>query len=162
MKISAGIIIKYNNKILLGHSTGNAFWDIPKGQLDENEDPKTAAVRETFEETNIKVNPESLIDLGQHKYIPYKKDLHLYILNIDGFLEENNETAIKTNNETHKVQCNSKFTNKYDIEIPELDDFKFVDFNELSQYCTKNMYTLLAQVLDDYIAHPNNNRKPKT
>ena len=62
-KISAGTIIKLNNSILLGHSTNNAHWDIPKGMIEHNESPIDTAIRETFEETNIQLNKEQLMDL---------------------------------------------------------------------------------------------------
>ena len=38
-KISAGLILTDGSKILLCHSTGNDFYDIPKGEIDFGENP---------------------------------------------------------------------------------------------------------------------------
>lgn len=81
-KNAAGVCIIWEGKILLVHPT-NASWQksalgIPKGGIEPNEDPKTAAIRELFEETGITVsesalNPEpyvcnSLKDNGELKW----------------------------------------------------------------------------------------------
>jgi ADP-ribose pyrophosphatase YjhB (NUDIX family) len=53
LKISAGLVIIQDNKILLGHPTGakwtNTF-SIPKGEVQEGESLFDAAFRETREE----------------------------------------------------------------------------------------------------------------
>ena len=67
MRISAGIAILYNQKILLCHPTTlpwvNSF-SIPKGGVDDGETLLEAALRETREEVgiNIEVNQISNID----------------------------------------------------------------------------------------------------
>jgi 8-oxo-dGTP diphosphatase len=38
-------------------------WSIPAGFLDRDEDPRDVAVREVFEETNLRVAVEELIDV---------------------------------------------------------------------------------------------------
>ncbi|HLL12003.1 MAG TPA: NUDIX domain-containing protein, partial [Rubrivivax sp.] len=45
--LSCGILV-FNPKIelLLGHATGSARWDIPKGIAEEGESPLAAALRE--------------------------------------------------------------------------------------------------------------------
>ena len=52
MKISAGIIIRYKDSILLCHPT-NAPWkdsySFPKGLVEDDEDLIDAAIRECFE-----------------------------------------------------------------------------------------------------------------
>ena len=56
----AGIIIKCGDEVLLGkrntHKTLPGEWSIPAGHLHEKEHPMDAAIRETFEETNIKID----------------------------------------------------------------------------------------------------------
>jgi ADP-ribose pyrophosphatase YjhB (NUDIX family) len=56
----AGIIIKYGDEVLLGkrnvHKSLPGEWSIPAGHLHEGEEPIHAAKRETFEETNIKID----------------------------------------------------------------------------------------------------------
>jgi predicted NUDIX family NTP pyrophosphohydrolase len=63
-KKSAGLLLyRYKNdsiRFLLVHPGGpfwakkdTGAWSVPKGEIDENEDPLAAAKRETFEETGI-------------------------------------------------------------------------------------------------------------
>ncbi|UUZ85071.1 NUDIX domain-containing protein [Paenibacillus sp. P26] len=46
------------------HSTGNSFYDLPKGLQEENETAVEVCCRETREETGIELNPAELKDLG--------------------------------------------------------------------------------------------------
>jgi ADP-ribose pyrophosphatase YjhB (NUDIX family) len=73
MKTSAGLVIIYNNKILLAHPT-NAPWygsfSIPKGEINEAEDLLDAAIRETKEEIGVKYG-RTYIDQTPHM-IEYK------------------------------------------------------------------------------------------
>ena len=65
-KITAAIVIIGKAGDILGcHSTGkpkDSGYDFPKGCVEEGETDIDAAVRECFEETNIKVDKEKLID----------------------------------------------------------------------------------------------------
>jgi ADP-ribose pyrophosphatase YjhB (NUDIX family) len=71
MKVSAGLVILFNNKILLVHPT-NAPWygtySIPKGEIEEGEDLLDAAIRETKEEIGIRYGREYIDKL------PYEID----------------------------------------------------------------------------------------
>lgn len=65
MKISAGIIIKWKEKILLCHPTGKSWTNTftpPKGGINAGEAIKDAAVRETLEETGITINSSQLVE----------------------------------------------------------------------------------------------------
>jgi ADP-ribose pyrophosphatase YjhB (NUDIX family) len=65
MKISAGIIIKWKEKILLCHPTGKSWTNTftpPKGGINPGEEIKDAAVRETLEETGITINSSQLVE----------------------------------------------------------------------------------------------------
>jgi len=56
---SAGLIIIQDNKILLGHPTGNkwyASYSIPKGKIELTETPLEAAIRETKEEVGLNIS----------------------------------------------------------------------------------------------------------
>ena len=58
IKAAAGLVIIQNNKMLLVHPTNSPWlgtYSIPKGGLDKKEDPLKAALRETWEETGIKI-----------------------------------------------------------------------------------------------------------
>lgn len=68
-KKAAGIALLFDNKILLIHPT-NSGWQrgtcgIPKGGIEEGEDPFEAALRELNEETGISLEP-SLVDPTPH------------------------------------------------------------------------------------------------
>jgi predicted NUDIX family NTP pyrophosphohydrolase len=75
MKTSAGILmyrLNYELEVFLVHPGGPFFakkdagcWSIPKGEFEENEQPRDAAIREFKEETGINENLKDLIDLGQ-------------------------------------------------------------------------------------------------
>lgn len=94
MKYSAGlVIILDNNKILLQHPTNNTWtstYSIPKGGLNEGEEPLDAAIRETFEECGLLFNKDD-IEPTQYK-IEYKKKnsdiiykiIYYYIVRIEG------------------------------------------------------------------------------
>ena len=61
---SAGLLIIKNNKILLCHPTGTKrqkMLSIPKGHIEEGEDKITAAIRETYEETGIKISESQIV-----------------------------------------------------------------------------------------------------
>ena len=70
---SAGLLIIYDNKILLTHPTKSksvGTYSIPKGKLEKGETHLDAAIRETMEEVGVDVDV-SLIDKTPHviKYI---------------------------------------------------------------------------------------------
>lgn len=95
MKISAGIIIKWKEKILLCHPTGKSWTNTftpPKGGVNPGEEIKDAAIRETLEETGIKVTESQLS--GEPFLIEYHSDKNkiyknvwLYTLHIEDLSE---------------------------------------------------------------------------
>lgn len=55
-KVGVGVIIRKDNKILLGkrkNSHGDGTWSFPGGHLEFGETPEECAKRETFEETGL-------------------------------------------------------------------------------------------------------------
>jgi ADP-ribose pyrophosphatase YjhB (NUDIX family) len=92
MKRSAGLVIIYDNKILLVHPTKHPWihsFSIPKGMIEENETVLDAAIRETFEEVGlfidknqIKDNEEYLICYRDKHNKIYKK-IYYYIVNLE-------------------------------------------------------------------------------
>lgn len=71
MKISAGLVIIQDNKILLAHPT-SAKWEgtysIPKGLMEENESILDCALRETKEEIGIEVDINDITGTGKIIY----------------------------------------------------------------------------------------------
>ena len=82
MKVVAGTIIQYGNKVLMcKRAEKQAYggqWSIPLGGVNSNESPIHGAKREFFEETNIKLTGDiKLIDIitkekGTIIYVYYK------------------------------------------------------------------------------------------
>lgn len=66
-KIGVAVLVRYKNKILPGYRTtkhaGN-MWGCPGGHLEMFENIEDAAVRETYEEVGIEVNPDRLEFVG--------------------------------------------------------------------------------------------------
>lgn len=73
IKKKAGVIIKYNDKLLLIQSRGN-MWGFPKGKIEKNETEKNCAIREVKEETSL------IISIDENEYI--------YLNNTFFFLKE--------------------------------------------------------------------------
>jgi len=56
-EFSAGGLISKDKKllmILMKTINGNTVWTFPKGHIEENENPQTAALREVYEETGVR------------------------------------------------------------------------------------------------------------
>jgi len=78
-KISAGLAIIYDNKVLLAHTTNRGWYGsygIPKGGIEKGESKIQAAIRETKEEVGISV-PKNLIDNFRKKtHFGYQNAIH--------------------------------------------------------------------------------------
>ncbi len=82
MNVVSGVIIQSGDEVLMCKRAKNKAhggkWSIPIGHVENDESPKNAAVREFFEETNIKLTGElKLIDIITEKngtiiYVYYK------------------------------------------------------------------------------------------
>jgi len=73
-KISAGLVIIQDNKILLVHPTGAKWqhtYSIPKGGVNKGEDLVEAAIRETEEETGVKIKRKHISNKNAG-FIDYK------------------------------------------------------------------------------------------
>lgn len=145
MKISAGvIIINEFNEVFLSKVTGQPQHDIPKGLIDDGELPIDSAIRETMEETNIKLNKDDLIDLGVFDYIKNKK-LHLFINYVK-----------KSDIDMSSLKCISFFEDKYTKKMNlEVEGYIWVESNRLIEYATKNMYNVLNPILNKILSEKN-------
>lgn len=139
MKTSCGILIVNEfEELFMGHSTGNKFYDIPKGELDEGESVIDCALRETIEETSIDLRDKKLLDLGLFKYNS-AKNLHLFLV----FLPKD---EIKLD----KLVCNSYFEDYYTKVLkPEVDEFRWVKTESLESFCAKSMGKVLTKLVSD-------------
>lgn len=101
----AGCYCEFEDKILLlkrtPHKHQGDTWGIPGGKLDEGEMPRTAAVREVFEEVGISLQEGDLREIGKmyirgplNDYIFYRFRVRLLVLPaLNLSLEEHVEAA---------------------------------------------------------------------
>ena len=68
---AVGIYLVHEGKILLLKYKTKYYgqWTIPSGKIEQGEDERDAAVRETFEETQVRLRPEELT----YKYLAYAR-----------------------------------------------------------------------------------------
>ncbi len=152
MKISAGLLVyrKKDNKIeiLLVHPGGPFWqnkdlnsWSIPKGEIDENEDKLSAAIREFEEETGLKIeekDKEKIFYLGEVK--SKNKTLYVYVLEKD--FGDNFE--IKSN----LIEINWKGKK---IKIPEVDRGEYFDLDSAKEKLVpyqKEIIELLKRIIN--------------
>ena len=117
MDTTCGIyLINKKNQILLVHpiNAPKFMWSIPKGMMDKGESYLQTAIRETFEETNIKIDMNSpkikrIMEFEMIKYNKTKKQLKAYALIVD---DDFSDTTLK---------CTSTFKNRDGINVPEND-----------------------------------------
>lgn len=127
--IAAGIfIVKKNGDLLVCHPTNHAanFWSIPKGKVEEGETMIEAAIRETYEETNINFNEISELHynvtaLDSVNYGHKKKMIYPFV-----YLEVLNS---KLPWDTIEIKCNSNVPEERG-GFPEMDDYKWVTIDE--------------------------------
>lgn len=128
--IAAGIfIIRRDKKLLVCHPTNHAadFWSIPKGKSEEGETMIQAALRETFEETNIDLTTtDAILSFNVHALDPVnyghkKKMIYPFVY------VENIYTTI--NWDELEIKCNSNVTAERG-GFPEMDDYKWLSIEE--------------------------------
>lgn len=129
-QVTCGIIIysPINDRYLVGHSTGNKHYDIPKGVYDDSDsDHLTTAVRECYEEFGLKINPKNISDIGLF-YYNSKKNIHLFKTHLN-----------ITDDVFSKLKCHSSFTHFSGKELPEIDFYKLVTKNEFLTIIPKSL-----------------------
>ncbi|WP_284645600.1 NUDIX hydrolase [Paenibacillus silviterrae] len=141
MKItSVGCLITNGEQYLACHSTGNAFYDLPKGTQEEDETPIEACLRELREETGLVAPPHKLKDLGIFSYIKYKKDLHIFLWR-----------TVELPN-LQELYCSSYFRHpKSNKELPEVDGYRFVSFEDADQYMSKSMAKVIHEIRKNHL-----------
>lgn len=78
------IIFSKNQVLLVKPWLGNGRWDLPGGGLHHSEQPIFGAIRETYEETGIKLGQDTLLPLGKLKgkgFFPYR--LHCFSVDFE-------------------------------------------------------------------------------
>ena len=135
-RLSCGVVIvNDDHELLLCHVTGQNHWDLPKGGIDTGESPLQAALRETREETGLRLAADELIDLGRFVYTN-KKDLHLFAACTERF-------------DIASLRCESHFSQRYSgKQLPEMDGFGWFAFSRVAALCTPKMAQVLGDKLD--------------
>jgi len=132
--ISAGVLITNGRTFLACHSTGNRFYDLPKGAPEPGESPEEACRREALEETGIALPRGVLKDLGVLSYIK-NKDLHLFLWRTDDLPP------------TEHMSCTTYFMHpKRNVSLPEVDGYRYLGFPEAKTFMTGAMAAVIERV----------------
>ncbi|MEO6660143.1 MAG: NUDIX hydrolase [Burkholderiaceae bacterium] len=131
-QLSCGIVILNEaRELLLCHVTGQSHWDLPKGGIDAHERPIDAALRETREETGLRLDAGTLLDLGRMRYLA-GKDLHLFAICMARI-------------DVAQLKCESYFSQRPSGRLlPEMDGFGWFDFERVASLCTPKMSATLG------------------
>jgi len=132
-KLSCGLLVLNEFcELLVGHSTGNAIWDLPKGLIDEGEDAMCCALREAKEEFGLEFAANRLTDLGRHAYY-HGKDLHLFWVQTT-----TQETKLDD------LRCTSLFEHHLSKQtMLEIDGYAWADEQQLRRRLGASMRRLL-------------------
>lgn len=123
-EITCGLyLISKHDRLLICHPTGsNKEWSIPKGKMEEGEKSFDTAVRETFEETGIKVDFKRFampIPMVDRQYKSGRKVLKSFVMferkEYDGDIED------------FECHCDSYAGS---TDKPEMDDYRWVTVEE--------------------------------
>ena len=135
-RLSCGVIIvNAQRELLLCHVTGQNHWDLPKGGIDLGETPLQAALRETYEETGLRLHGEALVELGRFKYTG-KKNLHLFATRLPRL-------------DVSTLRCESRyFDHRTGRRMPEMDGYGWFDFARVPALCTPKMAAVLGERID--------------
>lgn len=140
-KTSAGIIIKNEfDEFLLGHSTGNHFFDIFKGGTENNETPLDTALRESQEESGLIIDRNQVKDLGVFQYNK-EKNLHL-------FYHEVKKDSI----DMKSLVC-STFVTHPTYSFPEMDKFDWFTIEPLLRNTATSMNKIFKKIINEKIIH---------
>lgn len=129
-KVSAGIVITDGNVIL---GCKSYKWDLPKGEIEKNEEPIDAALRETQEETGLVLNKKDLTELGFFEYTKYK-DLWLFLYT-PKFLPD-----------TDEMKCTTYFENKNGKKVLEVTDYRYIPLSVIEGFFYRSVCNVLRRV----------------
>jgi len=139
MKVSAGLAIIWEDKVLLAHTTGRNFktgYGIPKGGIEKGETQLDAAIRETSEEIGIEV-PRSLVSSNSYQFgvdakkWGYRKIVHYYIVQIDSL---------------DQIGLKEPKVPKSQLQIEEINDARFMDYKQAAKVINVSQKDLLSNL----------------
>ena len=127
--IASGLfIVRKDKKLLICHPTNHPadFYSIPKGKVEDDEIFLEAAIRETYEETNLDLSKTidfTIYPLKSVNYKHKKKILYPFL-----YLENKNSSF----DWSVEFKCNSNVTEERG-GFPEMDGYKWVTLDEASK-----------------------------
>ena len=135
-RLSCGtVVLLESRELLLCHVTGQRHWDLPKGGIHAGETPIDAALRETHEETGLRLAADALLDIGRHAYTG-KKDRHLF-------------ACLSQRIDPRELHCPSTFLDRLSGRSrPEMDGYGWFGFESIEALCTPKLAALLTRRLD--------------
>ena len=141
---AAGIFfINKENKVLICHPTNGSedTWSIPKGKVEKEEYCLDAAVRETFEETNIDLSNyiDDCIKLESQNYKHKKKRLHPFVIF--------EKTCIGLDSKRFDIKCNSNVPEDRG-GFPEMDDYRWVTIDEARNLLHPTQVACLDKIVE--------------
>lgn len=143
--IAAGIFLvnKYN-QVLVCHPTNHKpdFWSIPKGKVEDGEALIDAALRETFEETNIDLSSCRGIKVLEPVTYTHKKKVLNPFLAWEPLNQEVDWNAFELKCNSHVPEDRGGF--------PEMDDYKWVSLDE-AKTILHNTQVACIDVIKKYI-----------
>lgn len=122
--ISAGVLVKFGDRYVLGHATGCEHFDMFKGRMDEGESYIETAIRECREESGLEFKEHELKFLGLHTYTK-KKDLVIYIAKVAKL-------------DMSELKCSTFLENGN----PEMDYYEMMDWEEMLSKLGRSMSAL--------------------
>lgn len=147
MEKSAGVVIIYQNRILLVHPSSNGRYygnySFPKGHIEENETILAAALREVKEEVGIKLK-SSQLDRKMYE-IPYvakknKKDIP------KGSIYKTVYYWTCTIENLNEIGLSSEVVPKNQLQAAEVDWAGFVPANEISKRIAPVMGSIIKHI----------------
>lgn len=143
-------IVDSLGKILITHPTNHSIkcWSIPKGGYDYKEETSLeAAIRETWEETNLDlelfINKITYEYLGLQKYLSLKKTLNAHLFIIDLPLSEMDLN----------LWCKSEFNYEKDkLKLPENDLTEWVSFEFAEKHLHESQRFFLKNINNNLLA----------
>lgn len=120
--VSSGVaIFDSDNRILLQHRMDSDDWCIPGGVLEVGEDTESCAIREVYEETNLKVWNLELFNVysGKDMHWTYPDGNEYYFIAI--------------------VYISTNYSGKLEADGHESKDVRFFDLNKLPKLASTNI-----------------------
>lgn len=135
-RLSCGIVIvNDDDELLLCRVTGQGHWDLPKGGADAGETPLQAALRETHEETGLRLRADALLELGRYAYTA-RTDLHLYATHAPQV-------------DPRRLVCHSHYVcPSSGRKRPEMDGYGWFAFDAVVVHCRARLASVLVSRID--------------